>query len=193
MKNNIIPVILIGIVITGFFAFIKPTYDQTTVINTRLASYDEALSNAKNLKNERDKLTKIYNSIDPKDLEKLRVLLPDNVDNIRLILEIEGIAKPYGMTLKDVKYDAAPDTKGATANGAQAVKQSGYGTWNLAFSTEASYTNFVSFLKDLESNLRIIDIESIDFSPSAVTAGANQTPSNNYKYNIKFKTYWLKN
>jgi len=193
MKNNIIPVILIGIVITGFFAFIKPTYDQTTVINTRLASYDEALSNAKNLKNERDKLTKIYNSIDPKDLEKLRVLLPDNVDNIRLILEIEGIAKPYGMTLKDVKYDAAPDTKSATTNGAQAVKQSGYGTWNLAFSTEASYTNFVSFLKDLESNLRIIDIESIDFSPSAVTAGANQTPSNNYKYNIKFKTYWLKN
>lgn len=71
-----------------------------------MASYNEALNNSKALEAERDKLTQKYNSFDPENLSKLQKLLPDNVDNIRLILEIEKIASPYGMVLKNVKYDA---------------------------------------------------------------------------------------
>jgi hypothetical protein len=52
-------------------------------------------------------LTQKYSTIDPVNLDKLTKLLPDNVDNIRLILEIEKIASPYGMILKDVKYETA--------------------------------------------------------------------------------------
>ena len=93
------PIILIGIAASLFFMFTNPIYNDISILKTTLASYNEALDNSKALENERDKLTAKYNAINPDDLTKLQKLLPENVDNIRLILEIEQIAAPYGMTL----------------------------------------------------------------------------------------------
>ena len=158
------------------------------------ASYDEALANSKALENERDKLTQKFNSIGSDNLEKLRKLLPENVDNIRLILEIENIAAPYGMTLRDVKYNVAPIATadaGEIQGGIINSVSSDYGVWDLEFSTAGTYVNLISFLKDLESNLRIVDVSSIDFSSSG--DNLNAATSQTYQYRFKIKTYWLKN
>ncbi len=182
-------------------------FQEVTDLRTQIASYNEALNNSKMLENERDKLTNKYNSFDPLNLEKLQKLLPDSVDNIRLILEIEKLALPYGMVLKDVKYSpvTAAKTKDTTTAqaGTPAGAQKGYGAWDLEFSTQGTYFNFINFIKDLENNLRIVDVASIDFS-SDVAPGISPTSNTNtntnpviaaeaYKYNIKIKTYWLKN
>ena len=193
------PIILIGLAITGFFLFTNPLYGGpggVTDLQAQAASYDEALTNSKSLENERDILTNKYNSIDPDNLSKLQKLLPDNVDNIRLIIEIGTIAAPYGMVLSDVKYSTATPQTGTTPTGAvqggvaQTVNKN-YGIWDLEFSTTGSYANFLNFTKDLEKNLRIVDISSIQFS-SDVSAGG-VTSSDSYKYGFKIKTYWLKN
>lgn len=193
-----IPVILIGIAIAGFFAFINPLYRDILVLRTQVASYDEALNNSKALENERDKLTSKYNTIDPANLERLSKLLPNNVDNIRLILEIEKVAGPYGMVLKDVKYNTvdtgtAEETGGITqGNEVSQVLNKDYGAWDLEFSTEGTYNNFISFIKDLESNLRIVDTSSIGFSSSTGSVSGSSA-SDIYRYAFKIKTYWLKN
>jgi len=191
-----VPTILIIAAAAVFFMFTNPTYQDISSLQAQAVSYNEALDNSKSLQAQRDKLTEKYNSIDPTDLAKLQKLLPDNVDNIRLILEIEGIASPYGMVLKDVKYDTtSQQTSTATQNVASKTNNSNYGTWNLQFSTEGSYSNFLNFLKDLEKNLRIVDISSIDFSSDntgATGAGTSTSSSDNYKYTFSIKTYWLK-
>lgn len=195
------PVILIGISITVFFVFTNPLYTELVASRGDSASYNEALDNSKALENERDKLTAKYNSIDPNNLAKLEKFLPENIDNIRLILEIEQIASPYGMVLKDVKYSTATDENKVT-NGVSAVTGSfsgvqvsqsvrkDYGVWDLEFSTTGTYNNFINFTKDLEKNLRIVDISSIAFSSDAV---GQSSALESYKYNFKIKTYWLKN
>lgn len=192
--KNILPIILIAIAIAGFFMFTSPMYDSLSETNAKISSYNEALNNAQAIDNERDKLTKKFNSIDPSNLDKLQKLLPDGVDNIRLILEIEELARPYGMVLKDVKY--ATDTNkanNAPVQGGAAVNtaQKDYGDWDLEFSTQGTYANFLSFAKDLENNLRIVDIVGVDFSSD--NGGVSPTINEAYKYNIKIKTYWLKN
>jgi len=197
MFRFITPIILIGIAIAGFFMFTNPLYKNISEIRTQIASYNEALDNSKALEAERDKLTQKYNSIDSENLAKLSKLLPDNVDNIRLILEIEKIASPYGMVLKDIKYDTITkkdNTTGEVIQGGATVQSSrkDYGIWDLEFSTQGTYNNFVNFIKDLESNLRIIDISSIQFS-SNTGAGLDSSLSEVYKYGFKIKTYWLKN
>src|ERR1035437_1839059 len=100
MFKYILPIILIGVAVAGFFILADPLYQGVSLKRTQIASYNEALNNSKALEAERDKLTQKYNSFDPDNLAKLQKLLPDNVDNIRLILEIEKIASPYGMVLK---------------------------------------------------------------------------------------------
>ncbi len=203
MMRFVMPIILIGISITVFVIFADPMYSDVGLARTQIASYDEALNNSKALENERDKLTAKENSIDPANIAKLEKLLPENVDNIRLILEIEDIASPYGMILKDIKYspDVAAPVAGTTptapkggATGAKSTNKD-YGVWNLEFSTAASYNNFLNFTKDLESNLRIVDVSSIQFASNANggPASASNPASDVYKYSFKIKTYWLKN
>jgi Tfp pilus assembly protein PilO len=196
------PIILIGIAASLFFMFTNPIYNDISILKTTLASYNEALDNSKALENERDKLTAKYNAINPDDLTKLQKLLPENVDNIRLILEIEQIALPYGMALKNVQYDSTDTTNagtnaaGAIAGGVAAKPNSSkdYGTLDLEFSTSGSYDNFINFTKDLENNLRIVDISSIAFSSDTVTNLNPKVASPEiYKYDFKIKTYWLKN
>jgi Tfp pilus assembly protein PilO len=197
----ITPIILIIISITLFFSFTNPLYNDISSLKTEVTSYNEALDNSKALENERDKLTAKYNAISPDNLMKLQKLLPDNVDNIRLILEIEQIALPYGMALKDVKYNVTntntttPATGVVQGGGATDLSNKDYGIFDLEFSVSGSYDNFINFTKDLESNLRIVDISSIDFSSDNVNANTNsKTPSPEvYKYDFKIKTYWLKN
>lgn len=191
--------------------FINPTYEEISVIKEKIASYNSALDNAKALENERDRLTAKYNAIDPTNIEKLEKLLPDNVDNIRLILEIEKIALPYGMTIKNVQYAAEDSASKTTSTGntgggvamnmGKGVVSGGtetdsarkeYGIWNLSFSTQSTYNNFLNFVKDLESNLRIVDVSSVKFA-AGDSGGANPNFVESYRYDFSIKTYWLKN
>lgn len=175
--------------------FINPLLHDISSLKAQASSYDEALENSKALLNERDKLTKKFNSIAPEDKEKLSKLLPNNVDNIRLILEIEKIAGPYGMVLRDVQYNTAeeeskPGNNLVSPDLRTALAPQDYGSWDLEFSTQGTYANFLNFVKSLENNLRIVDISSIEFSSPASSSG--QAASNIYRYSFKIKTYWLK-
>ncbi len=208
MVRFILPIILIGISASLFFMFSNPIYSDIGKLRDQVKSYDTALSNSKELLNQRDQLTTKKNKIDPDDLIKLQRLLPENIDNIRLILEIEQIASPYGMVLKDIEYSPTDAKKteakkesGAAAGpvpGGQTQSNKGYGVWDLEFSTTGTYDNFINFTRDLEKNLRIVDISSVDFSSNNETeekekkTGGTSLPET-YKYNFKVKTYWLKN
>jgi hypothetical protein len=199
-----VPVILIGVSVAGFFMFINPIYKEITDLRLQVASYNEALNNSQSLEAERDKLTQKYNSIDTDNLLRLNKMLPDNVDNIRLILEIEKLSVQYGMLLRDVKYDTKSLPTKTTGTATAPVVQNSknnlavqdnkeYGSWDLAFSTQGSYFDFLNFIKDLEKNLRIVDVTAIEFSSDTGKGLATTQPSNTYKYGFTIRTYYLKN
>jgi Tfp pilus assembly protein PilO len=197
MLRLITPIILIGISIAGFFVVIQPYYQDIKEMQAKSVAYNEALNNSKVLEVERDKLVEKYNLMNPVMVDRLNKFLPDSVDNIRLILEIERIAAPYGMVLRDVKYDTlkkADETNPNTVKGAVSLEPNkDYNVWDLEFSTQGSYSNFLNFVRDLQNNLRIVDISAVEFSSDAgVGANIGQAGSV-YKYGFKVKTYWLKN
>jgi Tfp pilus assembly protein PilO len=201
----IMPVILIGIAIALFFVFTNPFYNQLSELRSEAASYNTALDNSVRLEQQRDKLVKQENDIDPNNIVKLEKLLPDNVNNIRLILEIQKIAEPYGMSLKDVKYNVAEateteETTVQRGRNVTPVSNEDYGVFDLEFSVSGTYDNFIGFIEALEKNLRIVDVSSIEFSSTNLAAGGTsvggaEIKTNSpevYKYNFKIKTYWLK-
>lgn len=193
MSRVLFPIILIFVAIAGFFGVVAPAYQDMSSLKSEVAAYDEALQNSRSLEEERDKLTQKFNSISSNDLDRIEKLVPDNVDNIRLILEIEKLASPYGMVLKDVHYEAVKEDKedGAKQGGIAKTTNQEYGSWDLEFSTEGNYEDFTQFLKNLEQNLRIVDIASIQFSSGASDSKSGATKD--YKYKFKIRTYWLKN
>lgn len=188
-------IIIISLAIGVFMMFTHPFYNGITELQAKAAAYDEALNNSKALENERDKLTAKYNTVSGDNLSKIKKLLPDSVDNIRLILEIEKLALPYGMALRDVQYSTVKSdvAEGGISNTVARgdTNNRGYGAWELEFSVTGSYNNLVNFTKSLENNLRIVDISSLQFT--AATSTNSKTPLETYRFVYKVKTYWLNN
>ncbi|MFA5933819.1 MAG: type 4a pilus biogenesis protein PilO [Candidatus Paceibacterota bacterium] len=189
MFQFITPIILVAVSVGTFFFFTNPLLTEVKDLRVKQSDLNEGLNNSQKLIEKRDSLLSQYNSFSPDSLKRLKNLLPDNVDNIRLIIEIEQMAAKYGMQLTNVKFDVIP--KGITQ--AESTTTGGnnkdYGTFNLEFSTQGSYANFNSFLGDLEKSLRIVDINSLSFTASETASAA---ASGIYKYDMKIKTYWLK-
>lgn len=191
----LIPILLILISGAGFFILISPKYEDIKILQQEVNAYENALANSKVLDAERDKLVTKYNNINNSDLKRLEKMLPDNIDNIRVILEIERLAQNYGMSLTNIRYDdkQKENQEGDVIQAGQSniSLNEDYGVWNLEFTTEGSYNNFISLTKDIERNLRLVDITSVDFVASNATS-SQKSGSDNYQYTFKIKTYWLK-
>jgi len=209
---------MLAIAVAVFFLYTDPTYSGTTDTHTSIKelqavqkSYNDALDNAKKLSVKRDELAKQYAGISTDYIKKLNKLLPDEIENVKLIVDINNsIAFKYGMVITNVKFDTAQadvqsaqaKTAGVPNAQAQAAKNKAYGTFDLEFYTEGPYDKFINFLGDLEKSLRIVDINSIAFSSNDGTPqtggtifvggqGRTNIPGV-YKYDFKVRTYWLK-
>lgn len=192
----ITPIILILIAGATLFLLAMPMYKDIGELRKETASYNQALGNSKALENERDKLTAKYNSFSREDLSKLEKFLPENVDNIRLILEIEQMAAPYGMALRNVKYNAQDTSTmvpvAGVVQGARKETRKDYGIFDLEFSTSGGYNDFMNFMRDLENNLRIVDVSGVSFSSNTGPLNKQVVGPEVYEYDIKIRTYWLK-
>ena len=186
---------LTAIVIAGaiFFLYTQPAYDQSKTVQTQIASYDQALQKAAELQTLKAQLLARYNAFNPADIDRLQKLLPDHVDNIRLILDMDHIATIDGMTLSNVDIsgnDSSAAGSGATVIGSLGASTQKYESLSIAFSTSGTYDNFKKFLNDLQSSLRIVDMTSLTITPGGAVASGTSGPS--FTYGVKLKTYWLK-
>jgi len=190
---------IIGVGLAGgiFFFYTKPAYDGVQETQARITEYDTALDKAAELQKLKQTLLSRYNAFNPTDLDRLQKLLPDHVNNVRLILDLDNLAGTYGLSLQnvDVSNSEAQRAKSQTAIGAIGSSNQKYESLTLTFGTRATYSDFIKFLGDLESALRIVDLVSLSISADsgAAPSGAGAAvPEPLYTYNISLRTYWLK-
>lgn len=158
------------------------TYPQYEKLRADLLTYqkiNEANAKAAALRVIRGRLTDDKNKISGEDMEKLERMLPDSVENVSLILEINNIAKQYGMSIKGTSI-AESSARSSASVGPDSQM---YGAITLAFSVTTNYDNFQTFLKALEDNNRLVDVTGLTFSAAK---------DDNYDFSVTIKTYWLK-
>jgi Tfp pilus assembly protein PilO len=193
--------IIISIVL--FFTVIDPIYGEVRQLRTDVATYNTALDNSTELQKTRDSLIETYKNVKTEDKDRLAHFLPSTIGNIELILEIEKLANLHGMPIGNIKFDTksleSPDTTtSGTSNVVVAETNPAdslpYGIFPMQFIIEGKYDTFVAFLKDLEHNLRLVDVKSISFDVPPPNAPGDTTPVDTsiYTYTIGVETYWLK-
>jgi Tfp pilus assembly protein PilO len=188
MTRTILPIILLAAAIGLFVMYTNGTYTGDQALAAEHASYQAALGTAKELRQQRDQLLAKRNTFSTDDVQKLQRMLPDTVDNIRLIIDINNIAARHNLSLKNVVLGDV--SSGSVGKSATAVGSSGdpVGSVTLGFTVSAGYNDFRAFLADLEHSLRIINVEKIDLKeapgPSGVTTDLND-------YQLTIRTYWL--
>lgn len=173
----VVPTILIVIAAGLFFIFTRPLYTEVEALRAQEATYNEALSHSEELAAIRDRLISSYNNLTTTELERIKVMLPDTIDNVRLVLDVDAVAARYGLTLNGLSFggDSMSSSEGEDAGSV--------GTLTLNFNVETRYETVKQFLDDLQNSLRILDVTAFSFS------GSDDDLSS---YNITLQTYWLK-
>ncbi len=167
------PLLLIVIAASIGYWFIYPTYQKTGETKIQIQNYEAALKRAQAASAELVKRKGLYASFEADDKEKLNTFLPDKTDNFRWVVDLTKIADKYRGKIFDVRV--TDDGKGTAE----------VGSVNVAFSTAMPYTNFLSFLADVQKSLKLTDVAATDFITADIKTGV-------YTYTVTLKSYWLK-
>ena len=190
--KNIYATLLIIASIGIFYAILLPAYGDIQTAQAEKSQYEKALNDSQAVEERQAVLETAYNNMAPSDVARLEKMLPDSIDNIRLIIEINNIAERYNMTLKNPKVSEQKEDSAASIQ--EAITAAGglsslYGVGLMSFTVTGTYETYIAFIKDLEKSLRLVDITAISLSPG--TSPQADTVSK-YDFNTTIKTYWLK-
>lgn len=193
MTKAILSIIFIGASIMIFTLYVRPTYDQIQDNRALVAGFDEALAKTREIQELKNSLLSRYNLFAGNNLERLQKMLPDHVDNVRLVLDMDGIASKYNIRIQNVEVQSTPDGRtdrnSIILNGGVAENRP-YRSLNLQFEVLATYDDFVLLMRDLETSLRIVDLTSLSVRPRNDVASAG-TSAPLYSFGVSLRTYWL--
>ncbi len=189
MKNIFSIIIILASVVTFAF-FVKPKYAELSKMKDDVRRYENVLRNARKLQEIRDSLLEKQKQFSRTELSRLEKMIPDSANNVKLILELQNIASKYGISIQTAssKKDEKKKKTGKKKTGKKVnfdVETKDYGIMTLSFGAIGPYQEFLSFLEDLEDNIRIIDLREITIEPS------DRNP-NSYNFGLTLDTYWLK-
>ncbi|MDB5265251.1 MAG: hypothetical protein JWN64_822 [Parcubacteria group bacterium] len=202
MISRLFPVVLILMAIGILVMYVHPVYTTTIDgLKTEIVGYKRALAAADEFKQKEAKLAADKAKLDPQKLTRLQAMLPDGVDNVQLILDLQGLAARSGLQLSnfDIKNEPTAPTVTATptsipatpiaattAVGATSAVQVSGPTEALELSVKATgtYSAFRTFLDSVERSLRLLDVAAIDVAKGEGTGV--------YTYTVTFRLYWLR-
>lgn len=180
----LLPLIFIGTAVLVLFSFVEPLYRDVQGLQAQNEELDDAVARTQELTAIRERLTTKYQSFSLDEFARISKLLPDTIDNIQLILDVDEIARQNALRIRDIAVSTEEPSNG---NGRARGGDSGgaYDTMRMSFSTEASYSAFLAFLTDLERSLRLVDVIEL-----SVTEGEGGGSS--LSYSVTLQAYWLK-
>lgn len=188
MMYRLIPVLMIVGATGLFFGYTQQAYSTTiTGLRAEIRDLDTALRAAEEFKEKETELANERSQIPPEQLARLAAYLPDSVDNVQLIVDLNSLAARSGVALSEftitqeqqVEEGLAPlGTEGAAASGGSPVE-----SLELSVAASGSYAAFQTFLEGVENSLRPLDVVELSVRDSQTGV---------YTYNVTFRLYWLR-
>lgn len=183
--NRILALIFILIALGLFFGYIQPTWAGDIAATQRqIDSYDSALVAASRFSTNEAALEQKRNEIPQDKVDRLTTFLPDSVDNVQLILDLNALATRSGVTISDFTTGETPNDTTQAAQGGFAGNANASTIDSLTLSVRAvgSYDAFRAFLAGVEQSLRPLDVQVISITDSETGV---------YTYDMTIKFYWL--
>jgi hypothetical protein len=125
-------------------------------------------------------IQKVYGTIEPGDLQKFNSVLPTSYVPDRLYGQLEEIVASGGWMIQSIEFDSEDakvvrKTKIPVSSILTDLKKyPGLEKYNVSLSISTiDYLGVKRLLHLLETNLRLLDVTSVDFSPEAGTAVLN--------------------
>lgn len=195
MNKTFYSLVLIILSIGLYFTVTADIIAEARLVKSSNDEYEKAIEDAARLIEVREKVLADYNKLSIEDRENLDKLVPKNVDNIRLVIDLNNLATRNGVALTGITIGSSnsnpnipsgiTNQSSVSADGASgSIPSATLEKVSVSFGLTASYQQFINFLQALESSMRILDVNSISLT-------ANDEGL--YDWKIDLQTYWLRN
>jgi F0F1-type ATP synthase membrane subunit b/b' len=154
-------------------AYAYPTYQDIGTLKAREVVLQDYIKNASVAQEKINDLEAKYQRFPEGASERMSTMIPDSIDDVRLTMDLTNLAAQHGLSL------ANPAIKKLAVDKNSQLQQ-----YSVAFSIEAPYATFRSFLDDIEYWLQIRDITELTITPG-------DTASAPMKVSFNFVTYAL--
>ena len=186
MNNRVLALLALLVAAGIFIGYVHPTWTGSIAeTNAAIASDNAALAAANAYKARQAQLVTERDAIDPDNLARLTTFLPDSVDNVGLILDLNALAARSGFALSSIDVSSNSMGQGsAPANGGLSdASISSIGSIDLSLSAVGTYGALARFLDGVERSERLLDVRSLSVT------GSN---SGVYSYQMTLRIYWLR-
>lgn len=185
MNGKAIPSLALLIAIAALFGYIRPTLNGSiATAKSAIAFDDQALAAAAQYQSEQTSLASARDAIDPQNLTRLTQFLPDSVDNVGLVLDLNALAARSGLSLSniDVVSDASAGSQSGQ-NPSATDHQNPVGSISLTLSAAGTFNALQTFLNGVERSARLLDVQDL------VVKGSD---TGVYTYEMTIRLYWLR-
>ncbi|HEY4519394.1 hypothetical protein A2833_02295 [Candidatus Azambacteria bacterium RIFCSPHIGHO2_01_FULL_44_55] len=117
------------------------------------------------------------------DVAKINQIMPNNPAIPDLLVMLEALAGGNSLVFEGVDFNLVRPVGGPAALELGATLPAGLQVVNISAKVKGSYPNFLNYLKAVETNLRLLDTESVSFNVAPAVGGAVEVSGLN---NIKF-------
>lgn len=193
IKNLIFLFLILGFVAIVIFLDI-PAVREILNLKKTLSEQTKILGDKQEFSIKLEKLIKNYED-NKEDAEKINFVLPSEKEIPNLIVQFEALGAEGGMTIEQIGFSSVEDqaTSRATAvrteTGEGVVQQTGesaknYKTIAVNLKMSGDYYAFKNFLAAVEKNIRLMDIEIINFT------SLSSQDSQLFNFEVTLKTYY---
>ena len=182
MMSRVFPLFAFAIALAIFFVYVNPTWTGSIAATQASIKVDtQALAAASSYSARQNQLASERNAIDPANLSRLTTLLPDSVDNVGIILDLNALAAKVGLSLSSADVSAPSSNTNAPATVSAGTAP--VGSVDLVLSAVGTYSALQQFLSGVESSLRLLDVQNLSVKGSDTGV---------YTYQITLRLYWLR-
>lgn len=205
------------IIFLGFaFFYVTPLYGEINTQRADLQVLNESAKDTEKIQQVINETLKNLNSVDPMVIKRLETFMPESIDDVRFVNNIQGIGVRNNLAVSNIKIEdkaneikvgsagkdgapTAPEPLSLTVKTVGSSSQKNkYVTTKVTFDVVASYEEFRLFANDLEESLGLINITELSFqeykegkvvASKTVREGA---PIPLYAFKVGVETYSLK-
>lgn len=187
MNSRILPMFAIIVAAGIFFAYVNPAWTGSIAeARAKIAADDQALIAAKRYTAQQNQLAAARDAIDAANLAALTTFLPDSVDNVGLILDLNALAARSGLTISNIDVitnAAGANTQEANTGALPTAGLTPVNSVDLSLSALGTFGALQTFIVGIEKSARLLDIHDL------VVRGSE---TGVYSYQMTVRLYWLR-
>lgn len=176
-----------------FFTYTQPTIGEIKTVQDETFAYTDAVSKASEFNTKLSQLMNQMNSFRSSDIEALEVYLPDSVDSLTVMSDIETIARQNNVQILAMAEAEVEDASGNVQFEDEVIAGPKVSTHDFNVTFSGTYEDVKRMLRNFEQNKYLLEVVSFQFGAITDTAAATVsdavTPDNGYVMVVRTYAY----